>query len=125
MRKKPNASWNYYQWDPTEFRLDNRIRKLDGSDIAILRAIHDAIWMTGEQRILDDICTIAQIIDIPIQQVEDAIERLLKSKALYEKNGFICSPHIDECWNHCQYVSEKARQNRLKAIEKQKECNGR
>jgi len=65
MRKKPNGAWYFYQFDPTTFHLDRRIRKLDGLDIAILRALHDAMWQSGEQRIVDDINTIAAEIDIP------------------------------------------------------------
>lgn len=125
MRKKPNQAWNYYQWDPTAFILDNRIRKLDGPVIAILRVIHDAMWKSGEQRIIDDISVITAEIDIPASQMEGPLDCLLKSKALYSQDGFLRSPHIDACWAHCQYISKTKRDNRLQGIDKQKKTNSR
>ena len=100
-------SYQFYQWFPARFRADRRIRKLDGIDIAILRALHDVLWAMPDKQIHEDDIAIATELDITTEQWRAAKHHTIDSGAIYRDNGFIRSPHVDEAWEHCLQNSTK------------------
>lgn len=93
-----------------------KFRKVSGLSVCILRAVHDQLWQSDFRYLTPDV--LCEKLDIDEGIWEEAFAELVKAKFLVvDREGYVSSPDIDECWNFLVKQSDRNRANVMKRYE--------
>ena len=98
--------WRFYQWEPADFWSDYRINGVSGLSLAVLRILHDHIWMQDTKIFACGDPEIAQRLRLTIEEWRTAKAELMKARLIaYDDNGLF-TVHTEELWRRCKTISE-------------------
>ena len=113
------TKWQFYIWQPKDFWSDYRVNGVPGISLAILRVMHDLLWMEREKCLPDDKDTHKRL-RISYEQWKEARTHLQAAGLLIFDEGLITSPHILEYWEECRKIAAIRKGNMEEINEKRK-----